>query len=102
MQPGPGLLARLLHHPAEAAPGVGQGHHEQPGPAVTVGAGHSGHGAFAVVDLHLLARGELKPVELLRLLGHDRAGEALDAVVAVRDAEAVDQALVLAPVQIRL
>lgn len=31
---------------------------------------------------------------MLRLLGHDRAGEALDAVVAGGEAEAVDQALV--------
>jgi hypothetical protein len=94
MQPGPGLLARFPDHPAEAAPRVTQGHHEQPWTAITVGAGNTRHGTFAVIDLYLLARGKFKPVELLRLPGHEHAGEALDAVVAGGEAEPVNQVLV--------
>ena len=94
VQPRPGLLARLPDDATEAAPGIAHGHHEQPWTAVAVGAGDASHGAFSVVNLHLLAKGELKAVKLLRLLGHDRAGEALDAVVAGHEAELVNQVLV--------
>lgn len=82
MQAHPGLLARFPHHATEAAPGVTQGHHEQPWPPVTVPAGDARHGTFAIVDLNLFAGCELEPVELFPLLGHDRSGKALDAVVA--------------------
>ena len=90
----PGLLRRVPDHAPEAAARVTQGHDEQARPAVTVAARHARQRALAVVDLPLFARGELQPVELLRLALHQPAGEALGAVVAAGEAEPVDQVLV--------
>src|ERR1019366_7066020 len=78
VQPRPGLLAGLPDHPPKAAPRIAQRHYEQPRLAVPVGAGHPGRRTFTVVDLDLLAGGELQPVELFRFTRAQPAHEALD------------------------
>ena len=68
VQLGPDLLAGLPDHATETGPRVAQRGHKQARLAVTLAAGHQGRCALAVVHLHLLAREEAQPVELLRLL----------------------------------
>ncbi|MDT4816658.1 hypothetical protein FQZ97_497130 [compost metagenome] len=90
----PDLLARFPHHAPEAVPGMAQRHYEQPRLAITVSAGHPGWCTLAVVDLRLLPRQELQPVELLRRMLARTPDEALDAFVAGGEAELVYQVLV--------
>jgi len=94
VQPRPRLLAGLPHHAPEAAPGIAKRHHEQPRPAIAVGARITRECAFAVVDLHFFPGGKFQPVELRRVVLDQAAGETLDAVIAGAKTELIDQILV--------
>jgi hypothetical protein len=49
---------------------------------------------FAIVDLRLFAGGEFQSIKLGRLVCDQRAGKALDAVIAGRKPELIDEVLV--------
>ncbi len=94
VQSGPGFLAGLPDHPPKATPGIAQGHDKQTRPAIALGTGVKRQRPFAIVDLRLFAGGEFQSIKLGRLVCDQRAGKALDAVIAGRKPELIDEVLV--------
>ena len=94
MQPRPGLSARLPDHAAKRAARVLERHHKKPRAAIASADRVARQRPLAVIDLGLLGGAKLQPVEGLRRFRLQVPAEALDGVVAVAKAEAVDQVLV--------
>ena len=93
VQACPGLLVGLPDHLAEGLAGVLQRHHEQPRSAVLAIAVQR-RGTLAEIDLCFFPDGVFEDVVALRVARLERAHEALDRVVAMREAAGLDQVLV--------
>ena len=98
MQLGPGLRAGVEHQEANRLTAVAKSQHEQAGPegtpAVLAAVWIADHGASAVIDLGLFAgRGLNHGASFFRRAADQLAHEALDALVAAREAAGVDQVL---------
>jgi len=94
VQACPGLLARLPHDPAKAAPGVAQGHYKQARLAKPISTSNTRECALAVIDLGLFAGGKLQTVKLLGFAFAQPTSKTFDAVVSAGKTMVVHQVLV--------
>ena len=94
MQLGPGLRAGVEDQEANRLAAVAEGQHEQAHAAILAAVRIADHGAGAVIDLGLFAgRGLDHGAGFLGGAAGQLAHEALDALVAAREAAGVDQVL---------
>ena len=94
MQLGPGLRAGVEDQEPNRLAAVAEGHHEQAHAAILAGVRVADHGAGAIIDLGLFAdRGLDHRAGFFGRAADQLAHEALDALVAAREATGVDQVL---------